>query len=232
MKNTKAYRDKKYIEACDIVAKEGYKMLSDEWTGYRSYYILQCPNEHKYTVQWAEFKRGTRCRKCHSQSLMIKNPSFKGKTREEHRREMTKLFTSELTSEGYMYGDDFKYINSSTKIPVKCMNQHDWEVSWNTWTSGKRCRDCFIERTRKSNEEIKLELELEGCQLIGQYYGADKPFKYICSCGNKSTIRIGDFRRGVRCSRCVGDRTKESRRQKRMEELRLFDFNEKTPPSR
>lgn len=65
--------------------------------------------------------------------------------------------------------------------------------------NGKRCRKCYEEDAIKTANDINEELKKQGCQLVGEYYGSEKPFKYICKCGNPSHIRIGDFRRGVRC---------------------------------
>lgn len=230
----------KYQEMKSIIESEGYKLLSKHWVGFRGYYDVECPKNHSYSVQWPNFKRGARCIKCHHENMSNVNPVFKGKSRSAHRDEMDIRFKTDLINEGYAFdGSVEKYKNNITKMNVICPNNHDWEVSWNSWSSGKRCKKCFEDRVRKDTEEIRRELDLEGCQLVGEYRGALKTFNYICSCGFPSKTRIKDFRNGTRCSRCRGDRNREKLRELRIRKLQEWEEqnlnsskNEKNSPSR
>lgn len=221
--NDPQYKKQKLKEAQLKLSNEGYKLLSSTWRGFRAYYKVKCPNGHEYQVQWSEFHRGRRCRTCHNERMKQDNPAYKNKSRNQHREEMDQKFKRSLEQEGYTYDNRYKYKNNKSMIPVTCPNKHKFETNWNTWSSGKRCRRCFEDRVKKSRSEIQAELAAEGCELVGEYYGSEKPFKYICSCGNKSTIRIGDFRRGVRCSRCGGEKAKLTKRQKRVELLNKWE---------
>lgn len=221
------YKRKKYEEVCRILENEGYTMLSPAWEGFRAYYEVKCQKGHKYKVQWAEFHRGRRCRKCHNESLTVKNPNFKGMKRDEWRAYMDQKFKSELTAEGYTYDDRFKYKNNQTALPVTCPNGHKLTITWNAWQTGRRCRECFRERVMTPEEKIAQELAEAGCEYLGGYRRVDQPFKYRCSCGNKAYIRIKDFRNGVRCSMCGGKKAKETRRLKKLEEMaKIFEAQE------
>lgn len=204
-------------------AERGYVLHAEEWEGFRSKYNFTCPNGHSWISEWANFHRGNNCRRCHNESLTVKNPKFKGMSREEFRAKMDKEFRESLTAEGYTAREGFAYINNQTKVPVTCDKGHDYETTWNLWSLGKRCRKCFEERVIKSREEIAAELAAEGCTLVGDYYGANKPFKYICSCGTLTRGRIKDFRKGVRCRICAGEKVRETNRLKRLALLEKFD---------
>ncbi|MNJ81231.1 hypothetical protein D3C77_799450 [compost metagenome] len=71
---------------------------------------------------------------------------------------------------------------------MTCPCNHEWRVSWNSWSSGKRCKECATSAKIKTITEIAEELRLGGCELYGEYYGSTKPFKYVCSCVNRSSI--------------------------------------------
>lgn len=216
-------RQKKYQEIKAIIESEGYRLLSKEWNGFREYYDVECPKGHSYKVLWANFHRGNRCVKCNHEKLSQSNPKYKGKSRDDYRIEMDKLFKEQLVNEGYRYNDVQKYKNNVSKFKVICPAEHDWEVSWNAWSIGRRCKKCFEIRMRKDTDEIRKELALENCELIGEYRGSLKTFDYICSCGSKSRTRIKDFRNGTRCSRCRGDRNRETLRMSRLKKLEEFE---------
>lgn len=216
-------KQKKYLEVKAIVESEGYRLLSKEWNGFREYYEVECPKGHSYRVQWANFHRGNRCVKCNHEALSQINPKYKGKSRDEFRDEMDKQFKEQLSSEGYRYDDAQKYKNNLGKFQVICPENHEWEVSWNAWSIGRRCKKCFEIRMRKDTEEIRKELALENCELVGEYNGSSKTFAYICSCGGRGRTTIRNFREGTRCARCRGDRNRESLRLSRLKKLEEYE---------
>jgi hypothetical protein len=146
----------------------------------------------------------------------------RGNKREAIRLEKYIEVKEAIESEGYKIHTD-AYINNMTMFDVTCNQGHHYETNWNRFQNGKRCRRCFELRVIKTANDINEELLTHGCELIGEYYGSEKPFKYKCVCGNPSKIRIGDFRRGVRCSRCAGDKIKEFNRNKRKQLIENFN---------
>lgn len=214
------YKAKKWKEAKAFVEEQGYTMVSTEWMGFRAYYDMKCPKGHDYHVQWANFySKGTRCRQCFNESIKVKNPNFKGRTREEHRAIMDKKFKKSLMAEEYSFDDSQQYVNNQTKFLVTCPDGHEWTVNWNSWSSGNRCYECRTENMRVPEEEVRRILEEGGCEYLEGYKRVDDPFKYRCSCGNISFTRLKDFRAGVRCARCAGDRARITLRAKRVKAL-------------
>jgi len=52
----------KYVK--EYIETEGYKLLSDEYKNNKTKLELQCPEGHKFKMNWDCFKRGQRCSKC------------------------------------------------------------------------------------------------------------------------------------------------------------------------
>ena len=57
-----------------------------------------------------------------------------------------------------------------------------------------------IERVRKEFQEIKYTL------VSTVYVNSRQSFKYVCDKGHEGSMRIDHLRKGVRCSKCVGNR--------------------------
>jgi hypothetical protein len=217
---TAEYKQKKFQEAVAEVEAAGYKMRSTSWEGFRARYDLTCPKKHDYHVQWSEFHRGQRCRKCHNESLTVKNPNFKGLSRDEHRQVMLRKFKDSLKAEGYIFDPNiFKYKGNRFPVYVTCPKSHRFETTWNSWQSGKRCRECFKARLHWSEEEVRKILEAEGCELRGSFEGALKKFKLRCSCGRPTTKYINDFINGSRCNWCAAEKAKETARLNRIKKM-------------
>ncbi|KAA9007407.1 hypothetical protein F4V43_02660 [Paenibacillus spiritus] len=219
---------KKFEEMKFMIESEGYRLHSKAWNGFRGYIDLSCPKGHSYSVTWVKFKQGNRCPRCNfeKRGLNFKGFGENGVTRKEYQQAMADKFQKELESEGYKVISNqgkVKYSTNKTEIKVLCPNNHEWEVNWNKWDSGKRCRFCFEERMRKSTEEIRQELAREGCELIGEYKGSNYSFEYNCSCGGRGRTRIKDFRNGTRCNRCRGERNREKMRELRLKKIEEFD---------
>lgn len=144
--------------------------------------------------------------------------------RKELSDKMMPIMTSELEAEGYTLITK-AYKNNATDMLCKCPRGHEWKFTRNGWTNGKRCRHCWIEDSRLTQEQVAQRLSEAGCELLGEYMGCEKPFKYRCNCGNISTIRLHDWQKGVRCSRCAGERTKLTLREKRVAEMENYFQN-------
>ncbi|KPC77669.1 hypothetical protein ADL26_00025 [Thermoactinomyces vulgaris] len=221
-KYDQAFRERKLEEIKSLLAQEGYIVKSPEYVNNRTKLEMQCPHGHEWRATWDNIRQGKRCRQCYEMGIQkaakTKKPTRKNKPREEHRAEMFAKFKKALEAEGYTIQTDH-YINNQTKVPVICPRGHEWSTSWNQFDSGKRCKQCWIEDSRLTQEQVELELNKEGCKLLSQYEGMLKPFKYQCSCGRVSYIRLPDFRRGVRCQACGGNKRRVTLRMQRLKKL-------------
>lgn len=58
--------------------------------------------------------------------------------------------------------------------------------------------------TKFNYEDVKNFFEENGCTLLeSAYINARTPMSYICVCGNQSSIRLDDFKKGKRCRNCM-----------------------------
>ena len=145
---------------CDITKKQSYEdvkrfvelyeyELIAEWhnDGIKRVEV-RCPQGHEYTVNFADFKYGYRCRIC---------SGHQKKTIDEVKEYMSQ-FDYVLLSKTYK--------NSFTKLSVQCPKGHIYEVKWNNFKSGKRCPVCIRSKAEESIESI---LKVLGVRFIREY---------------------------------------------------------------
>lgn len=109
------------------------------------------------------------------------------------------------------------YVDCKMKQSYICPKGHNGSSSFDNFKRGKRCHECRLEeaseRYRHDYDEVFSTFEKAGCVLLtDKYVNGKTPLDYICSCGNTSTIRYSDFKRGERCNACA-----ISRRQNAMQ---------------
>lgn len=106
---------------------------------------------------------------------------------------------------------DKAYKNNTTPMLCRCPNGHESKITLSNFSSGKRCVQCYRQRSRKSFSEIKEAFIKEGYFVDQDFYEtADKPIKCICPEGHKITITWHKFKIGRRCKICSGLRKKYS----------------------
>jgi hypothetical protein len=54
-----------------------------------------------------------------------------------------------------------------------------------------------------TTEDMKKLFVKGGCELLDEYKGSGISMKYRCKCGNISSMRFGDFKKGKRCANCA-----------------------------
>jgi hypothetical protein len=222
------FRQRMLEQIRQVLAAEGYVLNSTEYVNNRTKLHITCPIGHQWHASWDTIRANKRCGQCYKEGVQKArlNKKRKPKGWEEHRVKMYLRFRAELEAEGYTVHTD-AYVNNRQKFAVTCKRGHKWSVCWNSWSSGKRCRECWIEDSRLTQEEVSKILEASGCELLSPYKGIDQPFKYRCSCGRISRIRLHDFRQGHRCSACGAEKARITLRKKRL--LRLQHLNHEYP---
>ena len=99
-----------------------------------------------------------------------------------------------------------EYINAHQKLQYKCPKGHIHEMTWNNFQRGKRCPECNneklrLERIHDKNKIIEV-FEKEGYTVVGDYYNARTPIKYICPNGHKNECSYDNWMKGNRCPEC------------------------------
>ena len=104
------------------------------------------------------------------------------------------------------------YNQKISKITFKCKCGEIQIKSITQFKNFTMCTKCtYILRSvgkRHTIEYIKEEFEKKNCKLLTtEYTNAFQRLDYICSCGNKTTIRYNDLQNGYKCRKCKLERT-------------------------
>ena len=92
----------------------------------------KCPNGHIRYLRWNHFKKGIRCGACSGIDPMCHS-------------HVSKFFEDQ----GFVLIDEYK--NCSTNMKCKCSQGHISFVSWDNFSHGSRCRQCFVDKNKGSN---------------------------------------------------------------------------------
>lgn len=182
-----------YEEVKEYIEQFGYALLSKEYKNNRTKLLVRCPKGHEYEVTFSEFHRGRRCPKCYN----------------EHRGECQKLTYEEvkkyIESFGYKLLSD-EYINSLTKLLIKCPLGHEFEMRYGGFQQGSRCPKCKGV-AKKSYEEVKDYIESFGYELLSdKYRNTKEKLKLKCPKGHEFEMRYHNFKdHGQRCPYCYGN---------------------------
>ncbi len=145
------------------------------------------------------------------------------------KRLSTNIVREFVESFGYKLLTEFE--SSSVKIKVSCPLNHVYEVKFNNFKQGRRCKECsYLEKAKKFKHSLehvkKTFLDNDCIPLFSNYKNAKTPLLYMCNCGNKSTIRFSDFQRGKRCKLCMGERLSDRFRFSYSYVEKLFEIND------
>jgi hypothetical protein len=131
--------------------KEGYTLLSEEYTDYRKKLEYSCPKGHQHNISWHEWNSlGNRCPYC---SRKIK------KTIEEIKESFEKEEYILLTTE---------YKNSSTYLHYICPEGHKHSIRRYNWSSGKMVVH-HINYIKKDCSPQNLITVCNTCNLIANH---------------------------------------------------------------
>lgn len=167
-----------------VFAREGYQLLEDTYLNNKTHLRYKCPNGHFHSTRFDNWVQGHRCPHCAGQGKPTIN-------------NITRVFNNE----GYILLSDY-YINSTTPLKFRCSNNHESEITWDSWREGCRCRHC-AGNVRLSIEYIQQVFEKENCTLLTKKYVNNKTtLEYICSKGHISSTTWSDWQSGYRCKYC------------------------------
>ena len=151
------------------ILKTGYKLLSTEYKDYMTKLEFLCPKGHKFKTTLSAFKRtNQRCPICRK---LLKYLDIK-KCIEKNDY---KLLST-------------KYINSRSKIKIKCNKNHIFYIRWNDFQQGRRCPKCFYESLYKNYTPDQLK-KLYNYQLAARNLTEINYKKYFNSINPKNKNR-------------------------------------------
>ena len=165
--------------------KEGYTLISTEYKDSRIKLSFECPQGHKHSIRWDDWKQGTRCPYCSGKAKYTIN-----------------FIRESFETEGYTLLST-EYINAHSKLEYVCPDGHKHSITWSDWNNGGyRCPYCDGQG-KPTIEDIKNHFAVEGYTLITtNYINSQTKLDFICSKGHYHSIKWNHWQRGVRCFYC------------------------------
>lgn len=173
----------------------------------KDYKFISC-NRHRNT-----YKIVSICKKCKSQRVCeldnfringCRFCSSKNKKRKKQKKYDLNYVKDIFLKNGCMLLSD-KYKNCEERLDYICSCGAESTITLNCFLQGSRCKKCGIEKMKSSKfdvSNVKKFFENAGCMLLDEYKKSSLPMRYICNCGNQSTISWNNFSKGRRCKNC------------------------------
>jgi hypothetical protein len=109
---------------------------------------------------------------------------------------------------------EYHYVNCSTPMKCRCSCGRLDKKTLTDFMSGKRCRQCGLDKHRYTFDEVYESFKKMGCELLSKTYcRSTEKLKYRCSCGNISMTEFRIFLSGNRCRKCSRDRACQTNRK-------------------
>ena len=173
----------------NFIESEGYTLISDSYKNSRTKILIQCPEKHKYKVNYGDFKQGVRCPICYGKQNLTYD-----------------YVKNYIENNGYELLSN-EYVNNLTVLNVKCSNGHKYSVSFGRFQQGCRCPICYGQSVSKRQnltyDYVKNYIENNGYELLSnEYFDAHTKLNVKCPDKHVWSVRWNDFQQGVRCPDC------------------------------
>ena len=164
--------------------KEGYKLLSKNYTNNNTKLKIECTKGHQYNVTYNNFRNGKRCPFCYGNK--------------KHTYEYIK---NQIEKTGYKLLSN-KYKNAFAKLKIQCSEGHQYNVKYNNLQQGQKCAACAGNK-KHTYDNIKNQIEKEDYKLLSkEYKDALSKLKIQCPEGHQYNVTYGNFSQGKRCPFC------------------------------
>jgi len=165
--------------------KEQYILLTKIYANNVQKLEYVCPEGHKHSISWSNWKSGYRCPLC-AHTIKPTIEFIKGSFEKHNYKFLTK-----------------KYKNNKQKLEYICPKGHKHSITWNDWQQGKRCPYCYgnikleIDFVKRSFEKYNYKL------LTVVYVNNTQKLEYVCPKGHKHFITWLNWQNGHRCPFCA-----------------------------
>ena len=101
-----------------------------------------------------------------------------------------------------------EYVSNTHPLSFVCQCGTTATTTWARFRIGCLCRHCATTRANDKRRgytiaQVKQEFSKRGMQCLEEEYRNNyTPMRYICSCGNKATIRFFCVLKGQKCDKC------------------------------
>jgi len=164
--------------------KHNCELLETEYINANTKMKYKCKCGNESSITYGNFQSGKRCMKCGGCEVL----------KYDFVRNYFKEQECELL--------EIEYINNETKMSYRCKCGNESSITFGSFQSGSRCSKCGGSEVLKY-DFVKNYFKEQDCELLEtEYTNANTKMKYICKCGNESSIRFCTFQNGHRCNKC------------------------------
>lgn len=190
------------------IEKEGYELLSKEYSNNSSKLLLQCPEKHIAQISYGKFQTGVRCLSC-----------WKIRKKEKY----TKSFDyvkDYIESRNYELISD-KYVNNRQKLTMVCPEKHTISLSFSSFQQNIRCPKCSHRKRagkrKHSFDYVKEYIEKNNDKLLDNaYINSATKLNLLCPKSHRYSITFNSYKAGHRCKICY---------HKSLEQKSKYDFD-------
>ena len=124
---------------------------------------------------------------------MARNESFESRLQK---------YQGMAAAEGYTLLTTAPFNVKKDRVMLKCPSGHGYEAIWSHFaTSGKRCRACFYDKQRLSNEEVQAKMK-PGYTLLDKWKNPSTRHRMRCDKGHEYTAIGQNIIDGKGCGEC------------------------------
>ena len=192
-------KDRALLEVESVLKTNGFKLIS-KYTGYDTPIIVRCKMGHEIDMFYDNIKKGNKCRICSKNNL----PTY----------DYMKNF---IQKQGYDLMSS-EILSSTQKLLVECPKGHQYKVSWNKFSSGRRCPYCQ-NKVKISKDEANQTFMKYGYEIIGDYINTITPVLVRCPRKHEYKVTLGNFKSGKRCRECKNNYKGELKIRDFLEEI-------------
>lgn len=96
-----------------------------------------------------------------------------------------------------------EYINTKSKLIIKCSKGHEFSVAFSSFKNNPKCHVCS--GYKFNYDYVKEYIESQGYKLLSKSYVNNHTKLLIeCSCGHRFYMQFNNFKFGQRCPKCAG----------------------------
>lgn len=184
-------------------ARKQKDLLKDKLCSDRGTKLIRIP----YTIKYDEIK-GYIVNKCNElniivpKDILIDYKSFSDiyKYKDNKYLEIKKIVESK---NGILI--DESYISSNTKVKVRCINSHEWEVTPKQLKDGDWCAYCSHKKKHTIEEMRNMAMKKKGECLSTEYINNSTKMKWKCAIGHIWETVPKSIIRGCWCPYCAGN---------------------------
>lgn len=199
---------KTYHEISQYFKEHGCELLVNQYLNAHVKMKYRCSCGQISYINYNNFRSGKRCG-CGRDGL-------NRLTKTEIKREVESL--------GFKFVST-NFVNKEHVVKVICKCELEREVKLKNIRLSEGCLNCRNKNFAFKFQEVFKYFEEQGCKLLEkEYKNARTKLRYVCNCGEESSIVFDSFKRGNRCKRCGNEKNSGKNNPRWIEDREKKDY--------